>query len=359
MFKKASRLITLIMIAALALSVFCGAFAAESDASFTIRTIDGYSSPIGGARFGLFGPDGSMVSSATTGADGSAVMVIPADSIGDEGETGFTLVQTAAPSGYEATDNNWAVTVNVTGGNTTVSVDAMGLWDTMFDWIDGTVLTGAEYENGTLTVANTAAYYDIPACYKTVSGLNADQIKTCTSSFELTNEAGTTVATGHAIGFSEQPDGSYTAQIAFDIDKLAAGTYTLSEKDISSVSGMDLKSTATVNGSRVVVGSNCVGETVIVTYAEHYIAPVTSPVADETDVAENDTDDDSSTDIGDEAVPDSSSTPDTTIDDDAVPTSDAPEQSNSTVWIIVVAACVILAATIFFITGKKNSNVKK
>ncbi|NCC67788.1 MAG: hypothetical protein EOM14_06270, partial [Clostridia bacterium] len=67
MLKKASRLTTLIMIAALALSAFCGAFAAEGDASFTIRTIDGKNVAVGGARFGLFGPDGSMVASSTTG----------------------------------------------------------------------------------------------------------------------------------------------------------------------------------------------------------------------------------------------------------------------------------------------------
>ena len=282
MFKKASRLITLAMIAALVLSVFCGAFAAQSDASFTIRTIDGKNVAVGGARFGLFGPDGSMVSSVTTGADGSAVMVIPADSIGNAGETNFTLVETAAPTGYETTDNNWAVTVTVTGDSATVNVETMGLWDTIFDWVEGTVLTGAEYENGTLTVANIAAYYDIPACYKTVSGLDADQIKACTSTFELANEAGTVVATGHAIGFAAQADGNYTAQIAFDTDKLPAGTYTLSEKNIATVSDMDLKSTSAVNGNRVVVGNSSVGETISVAYDVHYVAPTPDTNGDDT-----------------------------------------------------------------------------
>lgn len=363
MFKKSSRLISLIMVVAMALTVCCCAFAAEGDVSFTIRSVDGYSNPIGGAAFGLYGPDGSIVANTATGADGTATMTIPAAVIGETGDTNLTLVQTAAPAGHEMTDNNWAVTVS--GGS--AYVDTMGLWDTMYDWIDGTVLTGADFSGNILTVANTATYYELPISYKTVSGLDSDQIKNCTSTFELTNAAGTVVATGHAIGYAEQANGSYTAQIAFDTEQLPAGSYKLTEKNVADISGMELKSTSAINGNTVTIGSRSVGDTITVAYAAPYVAPVvttkpadenpaettdpepsTTPVTDETGdpLTEGDTT------IEDGKVP---TTDGTNIEDEDTPTSDAPQQANATVWVIIVAAFVILAAAIYSITGKKKA----
>lgn len=371
MIRKLSRLITMTILAALVLSLGFGAFAADTDSAFTIYTINGYNAPVAGAVFSLYGPDGSAVASATTGGTGYATMTIPASAIADEGTTNFNLVQTGVPSGYEVTDNNWAVTVTMVDGVAAVDVAADGLWDTMFDWIDGTVVTGAEYAGGTLTVANIAQYYDIPQCTKTVVGLSYTQMQGYISDFELADASGRVVASGHAIGFAVQGDESFKAPIVFDSVKLPAGTYTLRETSVTGIEDMDFEGSKLLNNGAIVVGANGSGETVYAEYAvpvvyvppvENNDTPQTPPTNNSDDstldnnAVETNTSDETETPVkDDEDKKDSEEVGEVEIDDEAVPTAANPENSGIKVWIIVVFACVVLAVTVFILKRQKTN----
>ena len=384
MFRTTSRVITLALTAAFVLALCCGAFAAASSVSFNLYSENGYGSAIGGASFRLNNSSGTAVATATTGANGYVVMTIPASALADEGTTKFTLVQTKAPSGYDTTDNNWAVTV--TDGNVSIATD--GIWDTMFDWLPSTVLTGADYSNGTMTVANIASYYDIPTSYKTVKGLTADQIKGFTSDYQLKSSAGTVVATGHAVGFELQSDGSYRAPIVFDTKKLPADSYTLVETGVSSVSGMDLKSTSAARSYTVTIGANSVGEVVTASYeapapannngtttngGSHHASNSNNSNGSTanggtTANGNNDNTDNNGASATDNAgttdnaevtaSPNAGATasPETTINDSETPTSANPG-SHSYVWYIV-AAVIVIACAVYFILRKKTAAAK-
>ena len=367
MFKKTSGFIAVAMIITMVLSMFCGVMAATSDATLTLYSIDGYSKPISGASFRLYGPDGSAVASAVTGSNGYVVMTISSDDLTDNGTTNFTLVETSAPEGYEMTDNNWAVAVSTENGKSTVSVEAGGLWDTLYDWIDGSVVTGADFADGKLTVANIAKYYELPDCYMLVKGLSYTQMQGYTSEYELFSASGDKLATGHAIGFAVQNDESFKAQIAFDTKKLPAGTYTLREKSTSEISGMKTDGLAFLNTGKITIGNNSAGEIVSAVYTKPVV--VTPPPAtdnggnadnsDNTDNDKTDSKDDDST------IDDSDSTPapdtdeeddgDVVIDDDDVPTADTPENAgHSYIWIIVAAGLIACVAVVFLIKNKKS-----
>lgn len=362
MFKKTSALITATMILALVLSMFCGVMAAGTDATLTLYTIDGYNNPISGASFRLYGPDGTAVASAVTGSNGYVVMTISGEDIAENGTTNFTLVETAAPEGYEVTDNNWAVTVTSASGKSTVSVEAGGLWDTFYDWIEGSILTGADFAGGKLTVANTAKFYELPNFSMTVKGLSYTQMQGYTSEYELVNASGAKVATGHAIGFAVQSDESFKAQIAFDTKKLPAGTYTLTEKSTSDISGMNTDGIAFANGGKVTIGSSSTGETVSIVYTKPVVVAPPAVTGDNAGTENNDTE------IGndDNVEPDNSEvtpSPDTeadndgdvVIDDDDVPTAANPDDGNSYIWIIAGVALIVVAAVIFLMRNKKSA----
>ena len=364
MISKTSRLITIAILAALLLSMGLCAFAADDGAAFTIYTIDGCRAPIGGASFSLFGSDGSPVTTAVTGASGYATMSIPAAFIADEGATGFTLVQTGVPSGYEVTDNNWAVTVTASGGKASVDIAADGLWDTIFDWIDGSVVTGSEYAGGTLTVANIVRYYEIPECTKTVKGLSYTQMQGYTSDYELTDASGRAVANGHAIGFAVQGDETFKAPIVFNVDKLPAGTYALKETSVTEIRDMGFEGSKFLNNGKLVVGASGSGEAV---YAEYtvpavYVPPVrevSSPAAAAPVTPDNGTagNDGEKTDAPDknarhEDKDTGEKSAEVEIAEQKVPTAASPGDGGAKAWVIAaLASAVLIAAAV--VTAKK------
>lgn len=371
MFRKTSRLITITIIAVLLLSFGVGATAADAGAAFSIYTIDGYSTPIGGASFILLGSDGLSLASATTGTEGSVTITIPATAIPDEGSAEFTLVQTDAPSGYETTENNWKVTVTVNDGKAAVNIATDGLWDTIFDWVEGSVITGSEYTEGTLTVANIVQYYDIPKCTKTVSGLSYSQMQGYISDYELTDSSGQLVATGHAIGFSEQGDNCYKADIVFDCRKLPAGTYALKETSVTEIGSMNFDGSKFMNNNGVlVVGEKGRGEVVYALYTAPTIH--TPPVKNENSTDTNTSADSAESTLNSEETElaeaeadeknDDDKSKDTKvrkieIEDEKVPKAAKPKSSNTKSWIIVALASVIMIVAVIIMSKKAKSNI--
>lgn len=369
MIRKISRLITMMIIASLLLTLCLGAFAADTDVAFTIHTIDGYNAPIGGASFSLLGPNGSSVASATTGSTGYAAITIPSAAIADEGSTNFKLVQTGFPSGYKATDNNWEVTVTMTEGKAAVNIATNGLWDTIFDWIDGSVITGSEYMGGTLTVANIIQYYDIPKCTKTVAGLSYTQMQGYTSDYELTDASGRVVAIGHTIGFAVQEDESFKAPIIFDRAKIPAGTYLLRETSVTEIEDMDFEGSKFMNNNGVlIVSANGSGETV---YAQYTAPVIHTPPAENENTSNTDTSDDNTfnneeAETSEETEPADKNDEDKSkdnkvhgveIDDEKVPKASKPESNNIKVWIIVALASVIMIVAVIIMSKRAKSNI--
>lgn len=134
----------------------------EVPTSLTVKKVGGNGEALAGAVFTLdrLDADGENVIASvsfTTGADGIVVFDLLSGFVDEEGnitEGKYTLSETKAPDGYEATTATWTVTIKEDNGQVRVVLNEnQNVFENFWDWIVGNVSPGT-WENGVLTITN-------------------------------------------------------------------------------------------------------------------------------------------------------------------------------------------------------------
>lgn len=133
--------------------------------TLTVKKVDSADqAPLAGATFKLTGPD--TYNDSKTTAEGGTVTFLNLK------EGTYTLKETVAPVGYNATETEWAIVVKFDDGTPVIKIteDKTG-WERTWTWISS-IFTGKDgdqvVEGGTLTVTNTKKpTYSVDARYFT------------------------------------------------------------------------------------------------------------------------------------------------------------------------------------------------
>lgn len=155
----------------------------HNPASFQIKKVDSATKGVitTGAQFTLYSDASCTV----------PVQVQTTDENGIATFTGFTkaatyfLKESIAPAGYETVGTVWKVKTELKNGQPTIQVnDTTKLWETIYDWIVGSINPDSQWANGVLTVENVKRVGGMKIT-KTVTDLN-NYYKDATYSFTLT-----------------------------------------------------------------------------------------------------------------------------------------------------------------------------
>ena len=125
----------------------------HNPASFQIKKVDSVTKEVitTGATFTLYSDEACTVpvQVQTTGENGIATFE------GFNKAETYYLKETVAPNGYEAVGTVWKVEIVLQNGKPTIQVnDTTNLWETIYDWIVGSITPDSQWANGVLTVEN-------------------------------------------------------------------------------------------------------------------------------------------------------------------------------------------------------------
>lgn len=129
-------------------------------ASFQIKKVDSITGELilTNAEFTLYADVDctEVVHTENTGTDGIATFY------GFAEDKTYYLKETSAPQYYTASETVWKVDVDLKNGTATVKVnETTNIWETIYDWIIGSVDPGSEWAGNVLTVKNVKKLGDL------------------------------------------------------------------------------------------------------------------------------------------------------------------------------------------------------
>ncbi|RAP50846.1 MAG: hypothetical protein BZ138_06255, partial [Methanosphaera sp. rholeuAM270] len=126
----------------------------DDEATLTIKKVDAATDDdtgLAGAEFTLYDDNDKVVDTFTTGGDGTVTISFEGYNTDEDVEVAkkstYTLKETSAPEGYEASDKEYTITVDEE--LVSISLNADDIWEWLYNLIVGAT---PDFEDGVLTV---------------------------------------------------------------------------------------------------------------------------------------------------------------------------------------------------------------